>query len=289
MAEGRMLKRNISESRRLSQLKTDSARLLWTWIIPFLDSEGRFYASADMIKGKIVPRLSSFTLKNIPKYIEDMARVGLIILYEVDGEKLIQYRKFDTFQKIVKTREAAPLPPPTDQDLIRSQSGLDQDKVESESRLPCPNLREVNLREEKEEDADAPVDNSKPEKKKISLNDKDLMSIENLSQALYDDKIFPHVHAFKNLCLKNKVNLRALIKTLTSCYTHKPRDSWPYCVNIMKTENGNFNEQEYIQAAKELEKGKPPPEIAALIQNIGSGGTQEVIDEMDAAVKGTAT
>ena len=52
MAEGRMLKRNISESRRLAELKTDQARLLWTWIIPFLDSEGRSYASAEMIKGK---------------------------------------------------------------------------------------------------------------------------------------------------------------------------------------------------------------------------------------------
>ena len=151
MAEGRMLKRNISESRRLAELKTDSARLLWTWIIPFLDSEGRFYASPEMIKGKIVPRLPGFTLKNIPTYINDMARVGLIILYSSDGEKLLQFRKFDTFQKIKKDREAAPLPAPTDQDLVRSKSGVGQDEIEIESRPPVSNLREVNLKKEKDD------------------------------------------------------------------------------------------------------------------------------------------
>ena len=150
MAEGRMLKRNISESRRLAELKTDSARLLWTWIIPFLDSEGRFYASPEMIKGKIVPRLPGFTLKNIPTYINDMARVGLIILYSSDGEKLLQFRKFDTFQKIKKDREAAPLPAPTDQDMVRSKSGVGQDEIEIESRPPVSNLREVNLKKEKD-------------------------------------------------------------------------------------------------------------------------------------------
>jgi len=149
MAEGRMLKRNISESRRLSQLKTDSARLLWTWIIPFLDSEGRFYASADMIKGKVVPRLPSFTEKNIPKYLEDMADVGLIALYEVDGEILLQYRKFEVFQKIVKSREAAPLPGPDEGTEITTLSGLDQDLIGSESRPPLRNIREVNLSKEK--------------------------------------------------------------------------------------------------------------------------------------------
>jgi hypothetical protein len=148
MAEGRMLKRNISESRRLADLKTDSARLLWTWIIPFLDSEGRFYASPDMIKGKIVPRISTFTLKNIPIYIEDMARIGLITLYQIDGEKLLQYRNFDIFQKIQKEREAAPLPGPEKGKEIEIRSGLNQDKIET--TLSEVKLREVKLREEKE-------------------------------------------------------------------------------------------------------------------------------------------
>ena len=148
MAEGRMLKRNISDSRRLAELKTDSARMLWTWIIPFLDSAGRFYASADMIKGKIVPRITTFTVRNIPSYLQDMHRVGLIVIYDVDGEKLLQYRKFDAFQNIKKDREAPPLPAPKNPDQVPNNSGLDQDQVPIKSRLPVPNLNEVNLRED---------------------------------------------------------------------------------------------------------------------------------------------
>jgi len=139
MARGRLLHKNISESRRLSDLKTDQARLLWTWILPFLDSEGRFYASPEMIKGKIVPRIKTFTEKNIPKFIEDMVHVGLVTLYEVDGEKILQYRNFDKFQKIIKDREAAPLPGPIIHNEDESNSGVDQDQVESESRAHVPN------------------------------------------------------------------------------------------------------------------------------------------------------
>lgn len=39
MAEGRMLKKNISQSKKLALLKNDSARLLYTWILPHLDIE----------------------------------------------------------------------------------------------------------------------------------------------------------------------------------------------------------------------------------------------------------
>jgi len=167
-----MLKRNISDSRRLSELKTDSARLLWTWIIPFLDSEGRFYASPEMIKGKVVPRIGSFTLKNIPTYLNDMARVGLITLYAVDGEKLLQYRKFEVFQNIVKSREAAPLPGPESTGVVTTDSRSNPDKVETESRPPVPNLREVNLKESSKAlpTEEQPVDNSPPEPKKPDLS-----------------------------------------------------------------------------------------------------------------------
>lgn len=114
MAEGRMLKRAVSDSRRLSELKTDSARLLWTWILPYLDIEGRYLADPNLIKGKIVPRLKTFNPENVVEYLADMNKVGLIILYESDGEKYLQYRNFHEFQKLRKDREGKskiPAPP----------------------------------------------------------------------------------------------------------------------------------------------------------------------------------
>ena len=107
MAEGRMLKRNISVSKRLPLLKTDSARMLWTWIIPFLDVEGRFYASPDLIKSNVVPRVKTFNEENIADYLQDMASVGLIILYDVENEQYLQFRKFEDHQiHLRKDREA---------------------------------------------------------------------------------------------------------------------------------------------------------------------------------------
>ena len=89
MAEGRMLKRAVSDSKKLPELKTDAARLLWTWILPYLDVEGRYYADPDVIKGKVVPRIKTFTPENVAEYLRDMDSVNLIILYEIDGEKYL--------------------------------------------------------------------------------------------------------------------------------------------------------------------------------------------------------
>ena len=113
MADGRMLKKAVSDSRRLSELKSDSARLLWTWTLPYLDIKGRFFADPYIIKGKVVPRIKSFTPKIISEYLEDMRRVGLIVLYEYDGEKYLQFRNFNKFQNLREDREGkSKIPPP---------------------------------------------------------------------------------------------------------------------------------------------------------------------------------
>lgn len=129
MAEGRMLKRAVSESRRLAELKTDSARLLWTWILPYLDIQGRYVADPDLIRGKIVPRLKSFTPRFVAECLEDMYRVGLIILYEIDGERYLQFRNFHEFQNLREDREGkSKIPaPPDNLDNSMSTTGVVQE------------------------------------------------------------------------------------------------------------------------------------------------------------------
>ena len=171
MAEGRMLKKAISTSRRLADLKTDSARMLYTWIIPHLDVEGRFYADPSMIKGSVVPRIKSFTEEKIEECLLDMAAVGLINLYRVDGDKYLNLRKFEDHQNIKKEREApSKIPAPENgipdnsrptPDQLQTNSGVNQEQVQNtptQVKLREVKLREVNAREE---ETPPSVDNSK--------------------------------------------------------------------------------------------------------------------------------
>lgn len=123
MADGRMLKKAISHSRRLAKLKTDTARLLYTWILPHLDIEGRFSANPDIIKGVIVPRIRSIGTKKIENCLYDMAEQELITLYEHDNDKYLQYRKFKDHQILRTDRESeSKIPTPTPTQLQANSS-----------------------------------------------------------------------------------------------------------------------------------------------------------------------
>jgi hypothetical protein len=113
MAEGRMLKKKVSTSKRLAALNTDSARLLWTWMNPFLDVEGRASADPHVIKGAIFPRIITTTPEMITEWLDDLDRVGLIARYFVDGDCYLVFRKFKDEQNLRPEREAeSHIPPP---------------------------------------------------------------------------------------------------------------------------------------------------------------------------------
>ena len=143
MAEGRMLKKLVSTSRKLAALKTDSARLLWTWILPHVDIKGRFSAEPSVIKGYIVPRLKSMTVAKIEKYLLDMAANDMILLYNVSSDNYLEIVKFAEFQTLREDRESESIIPPPDSPgatpgVPPDNSGLSKDK-----------LREDKIREDK--------------------------------------------------------------------------------------------------------------------------------------------
>ncbi len=153
MAEGRMLKKAISTSRKLADLDTDSARLLYTWLIPFLDVEGRYFGEPDIIKGSIVPRIKDFTIEKVKECLVDIQRVKLILWYEVDGDKYLQFICFGKHQNINRDREAkSSIPSPLDQDITnitQENSGVTQENscelLRTPLKLSKVNRREVNI------------------------------------------------------------------------------------------------------------------------------------------------
>ena len=114
MPEGRMLKKKISDSRRVNKLSSDSARLLYTWLIPHLDIEGRFSADPYVVKGNIFPRLKHMTPGKIDKMLLELAEKELIVLYQNDGDRYLQLRRFKDEQILRKDREKpSGIPAPT--------------------------------------------------------------------------------------------------------------------------------------------------------------------------------
>ena len=125
MPEWRKLYRDISDSKKLSRLTSDSPALLWTWMLPYTDCEGRILADANYIKGKVVSRLQDWDIVKVRQCLTDLDFVGLIQLYEVEGEIFAQFEQpqFDEHQKISKKEDGSPkkeapckipAPPPRD-------------------------------------------------------------------------------------------------------------------------------------------------------------------------------
>ena len=75
--------------------------------------------------------------------------------------------------------------------------------------------------------------------------------IDEICKELYDQKIFPKVHVFKNAMLKKNKNKRAILHTLSRCLLKREFKEGPYayCVKIITIEDGNYNESEYHKAA----------------------------------------
>lgn len=119
MPEGRMVKKCISDSKSLGKLKSDSARLLYTWLIPHLDVVGRYSADPDLLKGHIFPKVKSMTPKKIERLLYELAKSRLVVLFKSDEETYLELQKFHDYQKIDPHKEAkSKIPAPTRDSMI---------------------------------------------------------------------------------------------------------------------------------------------------------------------------
>lgn len=118
MAKGRLIHKKICLSEQIHLLPNDTARLLYTWIIPQLDVEGRFYGDAQRVGSLIFP-LRTVKKKSIERYLKAMEEVGLIVRYEVDGQKFMWVPKFSVYQTLRKDREGKSHIPEPPEEVMR--------------------------------------------------------------------------------------------------------------------------------------------------------------------------
>lgn len=140
MPQGRIVLKAICQSKKLADLKTDGARLLYTWLIPNVDIHGCFSGDPAVIKGQVFTRLRK-TTKIIAAYLEDLVSVGLIVWYESNGDAFLQIPDFaDKQPSLNPSKEAeSAIPPPTPEQL------------QTNSRLTLPKVKgsKVKLKERK--------------------------------------------------------------------------------------------------------------------------------------------
>lgn len=75
MAKGRMLNREVCISAKFDALSSDRARMFATWTIPWLDKNGVFHATPQIVRAHVTPLREDITAANeIPEKLYIRAR-----------------------------------------------------------------------------------------------------------------------------------------------------------------------------------------------------------------------
>ena len=122
MATGRMLKKEISDSRKLGNVKTDRARVLYFMMLPHLDAAGRLEADVRLIRGQITTMLP-YSERVIQSCLEQLHNANLVVLYTDSDKQYLEYTRFGDFQSLNPEREAKtkiPGPTPNNSGVIQS-------------------------------------------------------------------------------------------------------------------------------------------------------------------------
>lgn len=109
----RILKDSIRTSKTVNAL-TDFQFRLWAYLITYVDDYGRGRAEPDILKGFVFPRRKGVTEANITSALFDLACMGLIRLYDVDGDSYLCFPTWQEHQNIRAAKSKYPAPPEID-------------------------------------------------------------------------------------------------------------------------------------------------------------------------------
>jgi hypothetical protein len=222
MPRGRILdKEAISHSRRLHLLSNDTGRLIYTWLLAHLDREGRFSADPSIIKGNIFPRIKSMTYKKIENCLLEMAQVKLIMIYQSDGDKYLQFIKFKEYQTHLDREAPSKIPAPDKENIINS--GLNPTKSDQVPLIQYNTIQLNTTKANKGINKNKPVENSLTPKEKYNYRkgmDKEREN-ERLKKELKEErekeikKPFEYYEALK--CAKSKNYICSVGKKIKMC------------------------------------------------------------------------
>lgn len=95
----RILKESIRTSKTVNAM-TDFQFRFWTYLITYVDDFGRGSADPEILKGFVFPRRKGVTEGTIQKTLAELATIGSVTLYEVDGEPYLCFPNWGDHQQI---------------------------------------------------------------------------------------------------------------------------------------------------------------------------------------------
>ena len=166
----RIIKESIRTSKSVNSMSDFQFRL-WTYLITYADDYGRGSADAEILKGFLFPRRKRVTETDIAKGLNDLAGMGCILLYEIDGESYFCFPNWADHQRIRNCKEKFPAPPDNLPQVAASCGELPprahvyENPIQSESESnPNTNARS----------ASAPTRHKYGEYQNVLLSDEDL-------------------------------------------------------------------------------------------------------------------
>lgn len=148
MKQYRLLWSSISTSRKIRKIEGSKwfrvgCHLVYTWLIPWGDDDGRLRGETLWILANILPN-EDLSIQEIDKSLVEIERVGLILRYSVDGEQFIQISDWTDHQRIRKDRHKSSSYPTWQPDVNQASTSPkpvtnhtgdgDGDKGESEGK-----------------------------------------------------------------------------------------------------------------------------------------------------------
>ena len=105
----RIIKDSIRTSKSVNSM-TDFQFRLWVYLLTYVDDYGRGSADPELLKGFVFPRRKGVTEASIEKSLQDLANIGSILLYEVDGESYFCFPNWADHQRIQTKKSRFPSP-----------------------------------------------------------------------------------------------------------------------------------------------------------------------------------
>lgn len=128
----RIIKESIRTSKTVNAM-TDFQFRIWVYLITYVDDYGRGSADPEIIKGFVLPRRKRVSESDIEKTLAELAGMGCISLYNVDGESYFYFPNWSSHQRIQTKKSKFPEPVNGESRCTTVSHGESRSESESES------------------------------------------------------------------------------------------------------------------------------------------------------------